>query len=242
MIFTIPVTTRVEDFEQRGLLPPTALLSIFENTAVRHAETVGYSPMNDSLRNGMAWVITNWRVEMDRAPAYDEPFTASTWLCNNPRQATRELLLHSAGGEVLARGQAKLALVDRSSNKPCLPTPERLAAYQPEQRTALADRLPRLRPPAACTAGSPVLLRRSDMDYNGHLHNTAYLSLALDAAPPEVTAAGVRTFRLSYRSPLRLGAQTTLRSCPQPEGWTAAFVRGDEVCAVVAVNEQLKPL
>ena len=103
-------------------------------------------------------------------------------------------------------------------------------------------RLPRLPPPAACTAVSPVLLRRSDMDYNGHLHNTAYLSLALDAAPPEVTAAGVRTFRLSYRSPLRLGDQTTLRSCPQPEGWTAAFVRGDEVCAVVAVNEQLKPL
>ena len=144
MIFTIPVTTRVEDFDQRGLLTPTALLSIFENTAVRHAETVGYSPMNDSLRNGMAWVITNWRVEMDRAPAYDEPFTASTWLCNNPRQATREMLLHSAGGEVLARGQAKLALVDRSSNKPCLPTPDRLAAYQPEQRTAFTDRLPRL--------------------------------------------------------------------------------------------------
>ena len=190
MIFTIPVTTRVEDFDQHGRLTPTALLSIFENTAVRHAETVGYSPMDDSLRNGMAWLITNWRVAVERAPAYDEPFTASTWLCNNPRQATREMLLQSAGGEVLARGQAKLALVDRSCNKPCLPTPERLAAYQPELRTAFADKLPRLRPPAGCTAASPVQLRRSDMDYNGHLHNTAYLSLALDAAPPEVAAGG----------------------------------------------------
>ena len=188
MIFTIPVTTRVEDFDQHGRLTPTALLSIFENTAVRHAETVGYSPMDDSLRNGMAWLITNWRVAVERAPAYDEPFTASTWLCNNPRQATREMLLQSAGGEVLARGQAKLALVDRSCNKPCLPTPERLAAYQPELRTAFADKLPRLRPPAGCTAASPVQLRRSDMDYNGHLHNTAYLSLALDAAPPERSA------------------------------------------------------
>ena len=48
MIFTIPVTTRVEDFDQNGLLTPPALLSIFENTAVRHANTVGYSPMADS--------------------------------------------------------------------------------------------------------------------------------------------------------------------------------------------------
>ena len=242
MIFTIPVTTRVEDFDQRGLLTPTALLSIFENTAVRHAETVGYSPMNDSLRNGMAWVITNWRVEMDRAPAYDEPFTASTWLCNNPRQATREMLLHSAGGEVLARGQAKLALVDRSSNKPCLPTPERLAAYQPEQRTAFADRLPRLRPPAACTAVSPVLLRRSDMDYNGHLHNTAYLNLALDAAPQEILSQGVHTIRISYRSPLRRNDPLELKSTWQNGGWVVSFVRGEEVCAIVALNEQLKPL
>ena len=242
MIFTIPVTTRVEDFDQHGLLTPTALLSIFENTAVRHAETVGYSPMDDSLRNGMAWVITNWRAEVSRAPAYDEPFTASTWLCNNPRQATREMLLHSESGEVLARGQAKLALVDRSSNKPCLPTPERLAAYQPELRTAFADKLPRLRPPAGCNAESPVQLRRSDMDYNGHLHNTAYLALALDAAPADVTAEGVHTFRISYRSPLRLGDAPTLQSCPQSGGWAASFVRAGEVCAVVAVNEQLKPL
>jgi len=143
---------------------------------------------------------------------------------------------------VLARGQAKLALVDRSCNKPCLPTPERLAAYQPELRTAFADKLPRLRPPAGCTAASPVQLRRSDMDYNGHLHNTAYLSLALDAAPPEVAAEGVHTFRISYRSPLRWGDQPILQSCPQAGGWAASFVREDEVCAVVAVNEQLKPL
>ena len=132
--------------------------------------------------------------------------------------------------------------MDRSCNKPCLPTPERLAAYQPELRTAFADKLPRLRPPAGCTAASPVQLRRSDMDYNGHLHNTAYLSLALDAAPPEVAAEGVHTFRISYRSPLRWGDQPILQSCPQAGGWTASFIRGDEVCAVVAVNEQLKPL
>ncbi len=167
--------------------------------------------MRDSLRNGMSWVITNWRAEVVRAPAYDQPFTASTWLCNNPRQATREMLLQSEDGEVLARGQAKLVLVDRASSKPCLPTPERLAAYQPELRTAFSDRLPRLRPPTAYTAETPLHLRSSDMDYNGHLHNTAYLTLALDAAP-------------------------------QSGGWAAAFFRGEEVCAVVAVNEQLKPL
>ena len=183
MIFTIPVASRVEDFDQEGLLTPHAVLSVFENTAIRHAETTGYSPMGDSLRNGMAWVITNWRVEVARAPSYDQPLTASTWLCRTPRQATREMLLRAADGEVLARGQAKLALVDRATGKPCLPTADRLAPYGPETATAFADRLPRLRPPARWDAETPVRLRRADIDYNGHLHNTASLALALDAAP-----------------------------------------------------------
>ena len=145
-------------------------------------------------------------------------------------------------GEVLARGQAKLALVQRSTGKPCLPTPERLAAYQPEHTTAFSDRLPRLRPPAGYTDRQPVQLRRSDMDYNGHMHNTAYLSLALDAAPQQVRSGGVHSFRISYRSPLQLGDELTLCSAPKDGGWAASFVRQNEVCAVVAINEQLAPL
>ena len=243
MIFTIPVASRVEDFDQEGLLTPHAVLSVFENTAIRHAETTGYSPMGDSLRNGMAWVITNWRVEVARAPSYDQPLTASTWLCRTPRQATREMLLRAADGEVLARGQAKLALVDRATGKPCLPTADRLAPYGPETATAFADRLPRLRPPARWDAETPVRLRRADIDYNGHLHNTAYLDLALDAAPDALCRAGVHTFRISYRSPLRPGDAPVLRSSALDDGgWAAAFVLGDEVCAVVAVNEVLAPL
>ena len=242
MIYTIPIEKRVEDFGPDGLLTPPALLSIFENTAIRHAETTGYSPMADSLCNGMAWVITNWRAEVLRAPAYDEAYTASTWLYQNPRQATREMLLQSGRGELLARGHAKLALVDRTTGSPCLPTPERIAPYGPETRTAFADRLPRLRPPAAYTAEAPLRLRRGDIDYNGHMHNTAYLALALDAAPGEVRSEGVHTFRISYRSPVRPGDDLTLKTGPLSGGWAASFCRAGEVCAVVAVNEHLAPL
>lgn len=242
MIFTLPVHTRVEDFDQRGLLAPPALLSIFENTASRHAELVGYSVMKESLCCGMAWVVTNWRIQVLRAPSYEENFSASTWLRNGPRQATREMLLKSESGELLARGQAKLCMVDRSTSTPQLPSPERMAAYQPEDAAAFPDRLPRLRPPTSYTDEQPVLLRRSDMDYNDHLHNTAYLNLALDAAPQDILSQGVRSIRISYRSPLRRGDPLVLKSTRQDGGWLVSFVRENEVCAVVALNEQLKPL
>lgn len=242
MIFTLPVHTRVEDFDQRGLLTPPALLSIFENTASRHADLVGYSVMKESLCCGMAWVVTNWRIQVLRAPSYEEPFSASTWLRNGPRQATREMLLKSERGEILARGQAKLCMVDRRTGSPLLPDPERMAAYQPELASAFPDRLPRLRPPASYNDTQTVLLRRSDMDYNDHLHNTAYLNLALDAAPLDILSQGVHTIRISYRSPLRRGDPLVLKSTRQNNGWIVAFVREEEVCALVALNEQLKPL
>lgn len=242
MIFTLPVHTRVEDFDQKGLLTPPALLSIFENTASRHADLVGYSVMRESLCCGMAWVVTNWRIQILRAPSYEENFSASTWLRNGPRQATRELLLKSESGELLARGQAKLCMVDRRTGSPMLPSPERMAAYRPETDGAFPDRLPRLRPPASYADAQTVTLRRSDMDYNNHLHNTAYLNLALDAAPPEVLSQGVRGIRISYRSPLRRGDPLVLRGTPQDGGWIVSFLREGEVCALVALNEELKPL
>lgn len=242
MIFTLPVTTRVEDFDQKGLLTPPALLSIFENTSARHADSVGYSVMKESLCIGQAWLVTNWRIQILRAPSYEESFTASSWLHNGSRQATREMYLKSTSGELLALGQAKLCMVDRRTGSPQLASPERMAAYQPESVTAFSDRLPRLRPPVSYTDSVPVVLRRSDMDYNGHLHNTAYLNLALDAAPQEVLSQGVRTIRISYRSPIRLGDQILLKSTFENGGWVVSFVREDEVCAIVAINEQLKPL
>ena len=242
MIFTLPVTIRVEDFDQKGLLTPPALLSLFENTSARHADTVGYSVMKESLCCGMAWVVTNWRIEILRAPSYEEAFSVSTWLRNGPRQATREMLLKSEAGEILARGQAKLCMVDRSTRTPMLSSPERMAAYDPEPASAFPDRLPRLRPPVSYTDSQPVILRRSDMDYNGHLHNTAYLNLALDAAPQEILSQGVRTIRISYRSPLRRNDPLELKSTWQNGGWVVSFVRDEEVCAIVALNEQLKPL
>lgn len=242
MIFTLPVTTRVEDFDQRGLLTPPALLSLFENTSARHADQVGYSVMKESLCCGMAWVVTNWRIQILRAPSYEEAFSVSTWLRNGPRQATREMLLKSEAGEILARGQAKLCMVDRRTGTPQLSSPERMAAYGPEPAAAFPDKLPRLRPPVSYTDAETVVLRRSDMDYNGHLHNTAYLNLALDAAPLEILSQGVHTIRISYRSPLRRDDPLVLKSTRQNGGWVVSFMRGEEVCALVALNEQLKPL
>lgn len=242
MIFTLPVTTRVEDFDQKGLLTPPALLSIFENTSARHADLVGYSVMKESICCGLAWLVTNWRIEILRAPSYEESFIASSWLHSNSRQSTREMYLKSESGELLALGQAKLCMVDRRTGSPQLASPERTAAYQPESATAFPDKLPRLRPPVSYTDSVPVTLRRSDMDYNGHLHNTAYLNLALDAAPQSVLSQGVRTIRISYRSPIRRDDPLLLKSTYQNGGWVVSFVREEEVCAVVALNEKLKPL
>ncbi len=243
MIYTGPALTRVEDFDQDGLLKLSALLKIFENTSIRHAEQAGISPMEQSLHGGIVWVFTDWRAELLRAPGYGDAIYASTWVhCSGRGRVSREMLLKDADGAVLARGQGRLAFIDTAAGRPLLPTPESLAVYRPEESTAFPDRLPKLRTPSAFTAEAAVPLRRSDMDYNGHLHNTAYLDLALELLPRDILDEGIRACRISYRSPLRYGDPLTLRGAPKDGGWTTAFCREGEVCALVAVNERLSPL
>ena len=57
----------VADFDRGGKLGYEAILRIFENTASRHSDSSGDDIIEES-RNGITWVLTDWRVRIVRRP------------------------------------------------------------------------------------------------------------------------------------------------------------------------------
>lgn len=243
MIYSEPVYPRMEDFDFHGQMTPSALLKVFENVSSHHARQVGISVMERSL-SGIAWLLTDWRVEILRTPTHRDQLLAETWLfqSHSSSRTSRELQLKDSAGALLARASAKFALVDLKTNLVAKASPDEAARYQPEDHTAFPDRLPRLRVPAEFSCEKPLALRRSDIDYNGHVHNTAYLDLALELVPEELLSEGIRSFRISYRRPLRYGDSVQLKGARANGGWVTAICCEDTLCAVAAFNEQLSPL
>ena len=65
MFFSEIYQPGVADFDRSGKLGYEAILRIFENTASRHSDSSGDDIIEES-RNGITWVLTDWRVRIVR--------------------------------------------------------------------------------------------------------------------------------------------------------------------------------
>ena len=74
------------------------------------------------------------------------------------------------------------------------------------------EELPRMQEPESFSSEHTIQLRRSDIDYNGHVHNTRYLDFAMEALPEEYYRQdGCKSFRINYRNPVMLSDHPVLR-------------------------------
>lgn len=79
MFFSEIYQPGVADFDPSGKFGYEAILRIFENTASRHSDSSGDDIIEES-RNGITWVLTDWRVRIMRRPDSKAPLRVTTWV------------------------------------------------------------------------------------------------------------------------------------------------------------------
>ena len=140
----------------------------------------------------------------------------------------RRMEIRTAAGELCAEGNAVLVRVDVSTGRLVKPAEELIALYGPEPEDETNERLPRLVAPKEFDAEVPVFLRRSDIDYNGHVHNANYFTLALEAMPKELyEKRQITSYRISYRSPIKESDVITAKLSADENSLTECFFSSD---------------
>lgn len=191
------------DYNRNGKLSYEAILQILENAAGNHSANMGDS-IADANKNGIAWILTEWRVQIVHRPENGESLNITTWVRGKaPAIAVyRDFLLTDENGTEVIRAEAKFALFDLSTSKLTRISEELLGSYQPEDKTVFED-AQRLRAPSEYTSETELKLRRSDIDFNGHVHNTRYVDLAMEAIPKELYSNDRFTeFHIMYHKPV----------------------------------------
>ena len=177
---------RPSDYNRNGRLSYEAILQILENAAGNHSANSGDS-IADANKNGIAWILTEWRVQIIHRPENGESLNLTTWVRGKaPASAVyRDFLLTDENGTEVIRAEAKFALFDLATSRLTRISEELFGSYHPEEKTVFEDSQ-RLRAPSEYTLETELQLRRSDIDFNGHVHNTRYVDLALEALPNEI--------------------------------------------------------
>lgn len=241
MIFRETAVTRIDDFDAKGYMLPSALLKVLENAADHHSASVTDESVEGSM-HGVAWILAEWRVEIIRTPRYNDIINIETWISDGSAAAhsNREFLLSDEHGGVLVKAAAKLTLFDLKANRIIKTDRAVLERYQPEGRAVFSEKAHRLLPAESFEHEVQFPLRRSDMDYNGHVHNTAYLDFALDVLPKEAArSAEISGIRIAYKHPLHLGDHAKIRFCGKNGVWNICFFTDEALCAIVELTENI---
>ncbi|MDO5111828.1 MAG: thioesterase [Clostridia bacterium] len=199
---------RIGDYDGEGRMFLPAVLRILEDIASRHSAHVGDCVIEDT-RQGVAWFIVGWHVQVLRRPVYPEPLTIRTWARTTPRKGSmlREYCILGADGAPCVLGLSKFALFDLRAGHVVPVSDALFALYAPdEERLFEESDLPRLHEPDAYQSVTQVALRRSDIDFNAHVHNLSYLYLALEALPEDVYRQDAFTaLRMVFRKAVQAG-------------------------------------
>ena len=158
-------------------------------------------------------MLTDWRVQIVRRPDSKAPLRVTTWVRDSvpTGRVFRDYTLADETGTELVCAESRLVLFDLRAQKIIRIDQPRFRSYQPEARGVFASAAPRLRAPAAFDGEKTLPLRRSDIDFNGHVHNTKYLDFALEALPDSVPRDAFTGIRMIYPKAVKDANSVTLK-------------------------------
>jgi len=228
-------TRRYEEFRKNGKIRLGPILKIFEANANCHTDLVGDDLLNDT-KEGKAWIMTDWFVEIDQFPDIYQKITSRTWV--GPMKqilfSNRHFEL-KADDKTCVRCIGRYVMVDLATGRPQKLGPEFVDQYKPEEEQAIVmDKPPRLISiePDAFTKEVAINVRREDIDYNDHVHNLVYLDYALDALPAEVYEKyDFKGLRINYKLAVKAGEELVCKY---------AFAEDRHVCCIFGKDGGLR--
>mgnify|MGYP004525473009 FL=1 len=236
MIYSERVITRLDDFDCSARLKPSSVLKLFENCADHHTDTVRDSELK-TLMHSAEWILTEWSLNISRLPKRGEKLFAETYIRGKGPcvRCEREFRL-KCGDELLVTGQTMLSLLDVDRGRVVRISEELMNKYGPEQDGIFDMRRSKLRLPESFELSVPFALRRSDLDYNRHVHNTAYLDFATELIPDEALRCDPLSVRIMYKRALKAGDSPVACAHNDAGLWTLAVMCDGELCTVCEVD------
>jgi medium-chain acyl-[acyl-carrier-protein] hydrolase len=218
-VLVMPHVVRSSDTDARGRLSLMAACELLQESAARHA--VGLGVGADVLAPlGLAWVLVEWRLELDALPAWRDAVAVETWPSDlSERIATRDFRLSGSDGRPFGRATSHWVIIDVARRRPARMPDVVRAIPRGSRGRALGGGLSRLEPPGSPEASLELPVRWSDLDRNGHVNNLAYVAWVVESVPREVLATSEpRELAISFRAECLGGAPVAVERARDATG------------------------
>ena len=196
----VSFTVRYGEAGGNGLASLSSVGNWLQEAASESAEQLGFGA-SALFPRGLTWILNRLALHIRRLPAAGESLTVHTWPSILDRFGHRGYEIFDAAGSLIISGSSSWSVLELAS-RTLVPIPSDLTAFYPENPRPLAPFsfkvMPRLK---SRESGTPIIVRKDDLDINGHVNNTRYLAWILEAFPEEhISSDFPRLIDITFRS------------------------------------------
>ena len=148
--------------------------------------------------HGIGWVATSWQVVVNRYPSLDEKIRIGTAPYGfKGAMGLRNFIMETADGEVLSVANSIWSMVSRKTGTLVRVDAETMGAYTLEPKLDMEYAPRKIAIPSELAACAPLKVEYHHLDFNNHVNNAQYISMAEDLVPEGRRA---KQIRVEYRA------------------------------------------
>lgn len=182
-MFSFESKIRYSECDASRKLSPEALLNYFQDCSTFQSETIG-AGFDYLLSRNLAWVLASWQIVVHRYPRLMEEVVVGTLPYDfKGFLGSRNFLMKTKEGEMLATANSLWTLLDFSTMKPAIPTAEHLEKYPVEPKLDMEYAGRKIVVGNDGETREPIVVRKQHLDSNNHVNNGQYISIAGDYLP-----------------------------------------------------------
>lgn len=182
--YDLSFPVRYGEIGENGVTTLAALGSWLQEAAGLSADSLGFGE-SDMLSCNVTWILTRLVLRIDRLPRAGEQVRVHTWPSTVDKLAHRGYEVFDAEGRLIVSGGSAWTAMELAS-RTLTTVPESISKLFPENPRPCDPFVGRVIPRLKGDSATSCLLRvrRDDLDINGHVNNTRYLSWLMETLPP----------------------------------------------------------
>ena len=218
---------RYSECDETGRLSLFSLMNYLQDCSTFQSAGMGLG-IDGLTGRGLAWVLANWRVEVERLPRFGEDVTVSTWCYEMTRAHALRNFQMEVAGEAIVRANTQWFVYDTERGRATRVPDDQIVYLSDEPPLAMGPLTRRLVPAGEGTPCPRIAVAHRDLDTNHHVNNARYVAFALEAldglgiATPEPPLA----LQVQYRTMAFLGDRIVPVAHECAGGWDVDLTDG----------------
>lgn len=235
----LTLTHKITSYEcsDDHLLKPECFMHFCQEMAESHAELHGFG-YDWGMQSRMIWVEVKGTFEMLRRPAWKETVSLRTNTGTAGALLARRFVeMTDEKGEVIGRADLIWVLIDFDRRRPIPLKRANLAPAVTRDCPAITTEIEAPEWPEDMVCDAHITAPRRDVDFNGHINNSAYLIWALDALPADARpAAAPMRFHLDFKQESFAGEELDISHCTVGNKTRHRICSGDKLRAEITIE------